>query len=191
MCYVCIRSVSKLPHIAKYLLESIGGVDPSDTNIISFDTEQSEPHLSHLLKFQIIVSCLGNNIFRTVINEGATTCIMSLSCWKALGSPQLTILPTILNEFGKHLFKPHGILTSLPIELGGKTVSLKVEVVDASLYYNFLISCTWFYAMKVVAYSLFQVIRFPYQGKIITIDQLDYYMRNLQTDQNDNVPFGK
>lgn len=74
-----------------------------------------------------------------MIDEGATTFIMSLSCWKYLGSPQLTTSPSILKEFGIPLFKPHGILTSLPIELGGNIVSLEVEVVDASLDYNLLL----------------------------------------------------
>jgi hypothetical protein len=59
-----------------------------------------------------------------MIDEGVATCIMSLSCWKALGSPQLTTSPAILKSFDGHLFKPHGIITPLPIELGGETISL-------------------------------------------------------------------
>ena len=39
---------------------------------------------------------------------------------------------------------------SLPIDLGGKTISLEVDVIDASLDYNLLLGWTWFYAMKVV-----------------------------------------
>ena len=84
--------------------------------------------------------------------------------------------------------KPNEILTSLPIELGGNTISLKVEVVDASLDYNLLLGHTWFYAMKELAPSLFQVIHFPHQGKIITIDQINYYTPDLCTDHNKNVP---
>ena len=33
----------------------------------------------------------GNTIGRTVVDEGASTCVMSLSCWKALGSPELVV----------------------------------------------------------------------------------------------------
>lgn len=90
-----------------------------------------------------------------MIDEEATTCIMSLSCWKALGSPKHTMSPTILKEFDGHLFRLHIILTSLPIELGGKFVSLEVEVVDASLYYDLLLGCTWFYALKAISSSVF------------------------------------
>lgn len=71
-----------------------------------------------------MAQCLGKIICQTVIEEGATTCIMSLSCWKALGSPQLTTSQTILKEFDRNLFKPHGIITYLPIEIGRKRVSL-------------------------------------------------------------------
>jgi hypothetical protein len=163
----------------KALLSSIGGIDPSESNIISFDTEQSELCLSHQLALQIIVGCLNKNIFRMVIDEGETTCIMSLSCWKSLGSPHLTTSQTILKYFDGHFFKPHGILTSLSIELGGKTVSVEVEVVDATLDYNILLGHTWFYTMKVVASTIFHVIHFPHQGKIVTIDQLDYCTPDL------------
>jgi hypothetical protein len=90
-----------------------------------------------------------------VLDEGTTTCIMSLTCWKALGSPQLTTSETILKYFDGHFFKPHRILPSLPIELAGKTVSVEVEVIDATLDYNFLLGRTWFYAMKVVVSSVF------------------------------------
>jgi hypothetical protein len=169
-----LEVLQSFPSQWKSLLSSIGGIDPSESNIISFDTEQSESCLSHQLALQIIVGCLNKNIFCTVIDEGETTCIMSLSCWKSLGSPQLTTSQTILKYFDGHFFKPHGILTSLSIELGGKTVSVEVEVVDATLDYNMLLGRTWFYAMKVVASTVFHVICFPHQGKIVTIDQLDY-----------------
>jgi hypothetical protein len=135
--------------------------------------------LSHQLALKITVRCLNKNIFHMVIDEGVTTCIMSLSCWKSIGSPQLTTSSTILKYFDGHYFKPHGILTSLSIELGGKTVSVEVEVVDATLDYNFLLGHTWLYAMKVVASTFFHVVRFPHQGKIVTIDQLDYCTPDL------------
>lgn len=42
--------------------------------------------------------------------------------------------------------------------------------------------------MKAIASTSFQVIYSPHQGKIISIDQLDYYTPNLCTNQNTNVP---
>jgi hypothetical protein len=124
-----------------------------------------------------------------VIDEGATTCIMSMNCWKSLGSPQLTTLETILKAFDGHFFKPHGIFPSLPIELAGKTASVEVEVIDANLDYNILLGRTWFYAMKAVTSSIFQIIHFPHQGKIVTIDQLDYCTPDVRLNPNTNVPF--
>ena len=41
----------------------------------------------------------------------------------------------------------HGILPSLQVQLGEKTVSIKVKVVDAPLEYNILLGCNWIYNM--------------------------------------------
>jgi hypothetical protein len=85
-----------------------------------------------------------------MVDEGASTCIMSISCWKALGSPKLDTSATLLKAFDGHMFHPHGIITTLPIELGGKIVSVVVEVIDAPLEYNLLLRCTWFYEMTTI-----------------------------------------
>jgi hypothetical protein len=73
-----------------------------------------------------------------MLDEGNATCIMSLTCWKNLGSSHITTSKTILKDFAGHFFKPHKILPSLPNELAGKNVSIEVEVIDATLNYNFL-----------------------------------------------------
>ena len=75
----------------------------------------------------------------TVINEGAAASMMSLSCWKGLGSPELSKLVTMLIMFDGRSFRPHGILPSLKVHLGGKNVAIEVEVVDAPLDYNLLL----------------------------------------------------
>ena len=74
-----------------------------------------------------------------VLDEGVATYIMSYSCWQALGSPTLATSQTVLKEFDGHLFTPHGILTAFPIELGHKTITVEVEVVNAPLDYNLLL----------------------------------------------------
>jgi len=66
-------------------------------------------------------------------------------------------------------------LQDLPIGVEGKIVNLDVEVVDAPLDYNLLMGRSWSYAMTVVVSSVFRLIKFPYQGKIVTIDQLTYF----------------
>jgi hypothetical protein len=55
-----------------------------------------------------------------MLDEGVATCIMSLTCWKYLGSPQLTTSETIQKYFGDHFFKHHRIIPSLLVELAGK-----------------------------------------------------------------------
>ena len=75
------------------------------------------------------------NIFRTVIDEGASTCVMSLGRCKDLGSPTLKPSHTILKAFDGHSFSPNGLITAFPIELGGKIVQVDVEVVDTPIEY--------------------------------------------------------
>ena len=82
-----------------------------------------------------------------MLDEGAATCIMSFTCWQALGSPMLVASQIVLKAFDGHVFSPHRILTAFPIELGGKTVTVEVEVVNAPLDYNLLLGRSWFYPM--------------------------------------------
>ena len=58
---------------------------------------------------------------------------MSLTCWKALGSPELVPSNTLLIAFDGRSFRPHGILPAFEIKLAGKAVSVEVEVIDAPL----------------------------------------------------------
>jgi hypothetical protein len=112
------------PTQCKTLLSTISGVDPPDTSLIYFGSDNSEPRLPPLVTFMLTIGFLGKNICQIVLDEGATTCIIALSCWQALGSPNLISSPTILKAFDGHVFKPHGILTSLPVDIGGKTISI-------------------------------------------------------------------
>ena len=64
---------------------------------------------------------------------------MSLTCWKALGSPELVPSNTLLTAFDGRSFCPHGILPAFEIKLAGKAVSIEVEVIDAPLDYNLLL----------------------------------------------------
>jgi len=72
------------------------------------------------------------NIHRIVIDEGASTFIMSITCWKAIKSPSLIQSPNNLEAFDGRYSHPFGILPRLPITLEGKTVNVKVKFVDAN-----------------------------------------------------------
>ena len=72
---------------------------------------------------------------------------MHLACWKGLGSPMLSKYGTMLTTFNGIYFQPHGILPSLEVQFGGKTVAIEVKVVDAPLDYNILLGRNWIYNM--------------------------------------------
>jgi hypothetical protein len=99
-----------------------------------------------------------------VVDEGASTCVMSLACWKAIGQPVLSPSPTLLTAFDGHSFKPHGIIPSFTMQLAGKTMCVEVEVVDAPLDYNILLGRSWTYVMHVVVTIVFWVLLFPHEG---------------------------
>ena len=105
-----------------------------------------------------------------VLDEGASTSVLSLSCWKSLISPKLVTSPTTLKAFDGQVFQPHGLISAIAVELGGKTISIQVEVVDSPLDYNLLLGINWFYAMTVVASIVFQIVQFPHIGRIVAID---------------------
>ena len=61
---------------------------------------------------------------------------MFLSCWRAIGSPEINHSPMTLKAFDGHGFQPYGLLPAIHVELGGKLVSIHIEVVGAPLDYN-------------------------------------------------------
>jgi hypothetical protein len=118
---------------------------------------------------------LTKTFVRTIIDEGASTCVMSFACWKAIGSPPLNESQNTLKAFNGSGFKPYGVLPSLPITLEGKMVQVEVEVFDAPLDYNLLLGCSWIDSMRVIVSTLFHVVHFPHQGKVVTVDQLAFF----------------
>jgi hypothetical protein len=53
-------------------------------------------------------------------------------------------------------------------------VCVEVEVVDAPIDYNLLLGRSWTYAMQAVVATVFRVLLFPHEGRIVTIDQLSF-----------------
>ena len=125
-------------------------------------------HLPYHVFLSIDVIHGGKTIGRVVVDEGASTCVMSLSCWKDLRSPELVPSNTLLTTFDGRSFRPHGILLAFEIKLAGKAVSVEVEVIDAPLDYNFLLGRSWTYAMSAIASVIFQVVVFTHEGKLVT-----------------------
>jgi hypothetical protein len=69
------------PTQRKSLLSTLGEVDPVDTQLITFDLDSGEPRLPTLIAFQILVKIWNITVHRCIIDEGASTCIMSMSVW--------------------------------------------------------------------------------------------------------------
>ena len=84
-----LEVLQSCPTQRKNLLTALGALDPNNSNLIHFNVENYKSILPHKLDFQIIMKVVGKKVFRTVIDEGASTSVLSLSCWKAIGSPEL------------------------------------------------------------------------------------------------------
>ena len=68
----------------------------------------------------IHVECLNHTIKCTVIDEDDVGSMMCLAYWKGLGSPKLSKYTNMLIDFNGRLFRPHGIIPSLEVQLGGR-----------------------------------------------------------------------
>jgi hypothetical protein len=97
---------------------------------------------------------------------------MSKVVWKKLGSPELVPSAITLRAYDGRPSSPEGIFQNVPVELGGKTILIDIEVIDAPLDYNILFGRSYMYAMKAVASSVFHTMMFPHNGKIVTITNL-------------------
>ena len=93
-----LEVLQSCPTQRKNLLTALGALDLDNTNLIHFNVENYNSRLPHKLTFQIITKVVGK-VFRTVLDEGASTSVLSLSCWKATGSPELVTSPTTLKAF--------------------------------------------------------------------------------------------
>ena len=72
----------------------------------------------------------------TIVDEGASVSILSLTSWKEIGSPQLVPTTDQILSFNLKTIAPLGTLPYLPITLGGKIVCIDVMVVQGPLDFN-------------------------------------------------------
>ena len=106
------------PTQRKNFVTALGAMDPENSNIITFKLDDFKRRLSHQLAFHIATKIDGNTIRRTVLDEGSSTLVMSLSCWRAIGSPEINHLPSTLKDFYGHGFQPYGLLPVIHVQLG-------------------------------------------------------------------------
>ena len=94
--------------------------------------------------------------------------------WQALVYPPLAPVTQNILDFNKRTSQILGTLPQFPITLGGKTVFLDVMVFQDPLDFSLLLGRDYVYAMKAIVSTLFRVISFPHDGRVVTIDQLSF-----------------
>jgi hypothetical protein len=103
-----LEVLQSCPSQRKALLVSLGSSETCNSRTIMLDTTDLKPHLPYHVAFQKVVAYttknFTRNIFRTVVDEGASTCVMSFACWKVIGQPIFSTSPTLLTTFDGHLF---------------------------------------------------------------------------------------
>jgi hypothetical protein len=151
-------------------------VEPPPSNeAIHFDWDVlTGPRLPSYIPFQITVQVCGRDVTKTLIDEGSSVSILSSIAWKALGCPPLAPVTQNLLAFNRRTSQPLGTLPQFPVTLGGKTVFIDVMVVQDPLDFSLLLGRDYVYAMKAIVSTLFRVISFPHDGRVVTVDQLSF-----------------
>jgi hypothetical protein len=153
----------------------IPSTPPPSPRMVSFDwNDLVKPRLPSSAPFQIRVEVNSKNIYRCIVDEGASASILSSSVWKVLGSSELVYSSHELLAFDRRPSEYLGVLPQLPISLGGKIFRVNVIVVQGPLDFNMLLGRDYVYAMNDVVSMLFRVMHFPHNGSIVTIDQLAF-----------------
>jgi hypothetical protein len=148
---------------------------PPSNEAIRFDWGVlTGPCLPSYIPFQIIVQVCGRDIPRTLIDEGSSVNILSSFAWQALGCPPLTPVTKNLLAFNRRTSQPLGTLPQFPVTLGGKTVFIDIMVVQDPLDFSLLLGRDYVYAMKAIVSTLFRVLSFPHDGRVVTVDQLSF-----------------
>jgi hypothetical protein len=151
-------------------------VEPPPSNeAIHFDWDVlTGPRLPSYIPFQITVQVCGRDVTKTLIDEGSSVSILSSIAWQALGCPPLAPVTQNLLAFNRRTSQPLGTLPQFPVTLGGKTVFIDVMVVQDPLDFSLLLGRDYVYAMKAIVSTLFRVISFPHDGRVVTVDQLSF-----------------
>ena len=90
------------------LLAALGSMDSSSL-MEKFHLSDVEIHLPYHVALSIDLIRGGKTIGRAFFDDDASTCVMSLSCWKDPASPEMVLSNTLLTTFDERSFRPHGI----------------------------------------------------------------------------------
>ena len=67
-------------------------------------------------------------------------------------------------------------------------VMTDIEVVYAQLYYNILLGRSYMYTMNAICSLAFHITIFPFNGKIVTLNHLNYYYPHANTNPENILP---
>ena len=73
-----LEVLQSCPTQCKNLLTTLGALEPNNTNLIHFNVENYKSRLPHKVAFQIITKVVGKKVFRTILDEGASTFVLSV-----------------------------------------------------------------------------------------------------------------
>jgi hypothetical protein len=151
-------------------------VEPPPSNeAILFDWGAlTRPHLPSHIPFKIIVQVCGRDVPQTLIDEGSSVSILSSIAWKALGYPHLVPVTQNLLAFNRRTNQPLGSPSSVSCNFGRENVFIDIMVVQEPLDFDLLLGRDYVYAMKSIVSTLFCVISFPHDGRVVTIDQISF-----------------
>ena len=94
-----LEVLQSCPKQQKALISALGAINPVVLNLMDFDLGKATPRLPSMVAFQIPVSVQNITIHQCIIDEGASTCIMSKKVWKKLGSLELKPLDITLRAY--------------------------------------------------------------------------------------------
>jgi hypothetical protein len=107
----CVFSISSSVLSEQGGIPLILSTPPPSPRMISFDwNELVEPRLPSSAPFQIRVELNSTKIYRCIVDEGASTSILSSSIWKVLGSPKLVSASHEMLAFDRRSSESLGIL---------------------------------------------------------------------------------
>jgi hypothetical protein len=94
-----LQVLQTCPSHRNALLSALEALDLCGSKVIKFDVTDFRPRLPYHVAFQIHVEYTKITIKGNVIDEGVATCVMSLTCWKAIDSLTLSQSMTMLISF--------------------------------------------------------------------------------------------
>ena len=97
------------------MLTALGVVDHNLSTVVRYETHEVQPCLPYNVDLLVYVEWMNKRIKHTLVDEGVVTSVMSLACWKGLGSPTLSKYMTMFTTFEGNSFWLHGIIPSLQV----------------------------------------------------------------------------